>query len=161
MLPAEESAYNQFYRAWSRVVKGERGKAVELLQRVRDADPVDVFARLDRALLAVLTDEAALGGDVVRELARQRLEHRAVDGELTLKQAQVLALAGLRREAAAQLRLAVEQGFFCPTCIESDRGTSELAAEPDYAAALEAARRRHASFGRRFGLSPAPGRNPS
>ena len=72
----------------------------------------------------------------------------------------MLALAGLRREAAAQLRLAVEQGFFCPTCIESDR-VLELAAEPDYAAALEAARRRHASFGRRFGLSPAPGRNPS
>jgi serine/threonine protein kinase len=161
LLPPEESAYNQFYRAWSKVLRGEPGKAVELLERVRDADPVDVFARLDRALVAVLSNEAALGGDVVRELARQRLEHRAGDGELTLKQAQVLALAGLRTEAASQLRLAVEQGFFCPTCIESDRVLSQLAAEPDYAAALEAARRRHASFGRRFSLSPTAGRSPS
>ncbi len=160
-LPPEESAYNQFYRAWSQVQRGEPRKAIELLERVRDADPVDVFARLDRALLAVLSDEASLGGDVVRELARQRLEHRAGDGELTLKQAQVLALAGLRREAASQLRLAVEQGFFCPACIESDRVLSQLGAEPDYAAALEAARQRHESFGRRFGLSPAAGRSPS
>ena len=158
LLPREQSAYNQFYRAWAHVLMGQPRTALELLERVRDADPVDVFARLDRALVAVLSGDAPLGRDIVRELARQRLEHRAGDGELTFKQAQVLALAGLTAEAASQLRLAVTQGFFCPACIEADRALARLAGEPDYAAALDAARRRHDSFGRRFGLGPAADR---
>ena len=94
MLPAEESAYNQFYRAWSRVVKGERGRPSSCSSASATPIPWTSSPGSTAALLAVLTDEAALGGDVVRELARQRLEHRAVDGELTLKQAQVLASRG-------------------------------------------------------------------
>jgi tetratricopeptide (TPR) repeat protein len=152
LLPTEESPYYQFYRAWSHVLAGEPGKAVELLESALQADPVDVFARLDRALVAVLSDDAPLGRDIVREVARQRLEHGASDGELTLKQAQVLALAGQKAEAAAQVRLAVEQGFFCHACIESDPVLASLATEPDYVAAVRAARLRHDSFGRRFGL---------
>lgn len=159
VLPSVDSPFFRFYRAWVHVLEGAPAAARAELEPAFPMNPPDVFARLDRALLAVLSGDVSLGRDVVRELARQRRELGASDGEFTLKQAQVLAFAGEPAEAAAQLRLAVEQGFFCPACIESDPVLAGLTAEPDYLVAIEAARRRHESFGRQFGLTPSSRRS--
>ena len=76
------------------------------------------------------------------------------DGEVTYKQAQLLALAKDPEGALDNLAEAVEEGFFCVVCIEQDPVLSTLKSEPRFAAIAESARRRHLSFAERFNLQP-------
>jgi tetratricopeptide (TPR) repeat protein len=162
-LPATEAPYYLYYRGLAEMLRGREEAARHALEPAFRLNPNDVFARLSAALVAVLDDDPRTAAEITRGLARQRQAVGTPDGEITYKQAQVLALAGARGDALEQLALAVEQGFFCAPCLAGDPMLRPLAGDPRFAATLAAAEERHRAFGRRFGFAVAdrgPSRNP-
>lgn len=71
---------------------------------------------------------------------------------MTFKQGELYALADEHQKALRELRRAVDQGFFCPPCLERSPLLEPLREEPAFVSAAAAARARHHDFGRRFGL---------
>jgi tetratricopeptide (TPR) repeat protein len=152
LVPATGTPYHRFYQGYGEMLLGRPERAREVLRPAFRDNPADLFARFAHALLAVLEGDHAAARAIVRQIALQRRELGAVDGEITYKQAQLLALAGDRDAALEQLALAVEQGFFNVPFLTSDPLLASLRADPSYARTVAAAGERHQAFGRRFGL---------
>lgn len=155
-LPDSRSAYHLFYRGLVEVLRGDHAAARAALDPAFRENPGTVFGGLAHALLRVVEDDPRGAATIVRQVASQRQELGAVDGEITYKQAQILALAGDRAGALEQLARAVEQGFFCLPYLRSDPALRSLDGDPAYERVLALARAKHEAFGRRFDLAPEP-----
>lgn len=153
-LPAEETPHDRYYRGLAMVSAGREGAALEVLSPALELNPTDLFARYASALHATLEgrSEDALG--IVRGVVHQRQRLGTQDGEMTFKEAQLLAFAGDAEGAARRLDEAVDAGFFCPRCLQGQAGLelSGLEALPGRQETLERAARRHRAFAARFGL---------
>jgi predicted Zn-dependent protease len=152
-LPARDTPLFRFYRGYALYHSGRRAEARAQLAPSFRQHPNDVFSRLCRALIAVIDGRSAEAVTEIRHLARQRLELDGRDGEMTYKQAQLLALAGDREASAAELERAVQQGFVCARCIEQDPALAAIHDTPRFQRALAAARARHTAFATRFALT--------
>lgn len=153
-LPAIDTPYHRFYRGLTETLRGNKKVAREVLEPAFRANPADLFARLSHALLAILEGDLEVGGIVVRQIALQRQELGANDGEITYKQAQLLTMAGDLEGGLENLGLAVDQGFFPVTYFETDPLLDPLRELPAFEAILTRASARHRKFGERFGLTP-------
>ncbi len=151
-LPDSGSAYHLFYRGLVEHLRGNETGAREALEPAFRENPGAVFGRLAHTLLNLLDGDLDTARAIVKQVARQRRDLGAVDGEITYKQAQMLALAGDQAAALEELALAVEQGFFCWPYFETDPALSSLRGEAGYQRILATAQERHMRFGRRFGL---------
>lgn len=154
LLPRLETPMYRFYRGWVEWQRGERERAREVLEPAFRSDPGDQFARLSEALLALLENRPEEARLVVGQLARERQRRRAVDGEMTYKVAELLALSDAADAALDQLDLAVRQGFFCSSCMVGSPAFLDLHRSAKFRQVLGRAHRRHLEFGRRFGLPP-------
>jgi tetratricopeptide (TPR) repeat protein len=112
LLPGTETAYFDLYRGLARLVRGEREAARRAVSGSLDSNSDDVFARLALALNSILSGRQWDGRTRVLALARHRDALGSRDGEITYKQALLLALAGDHARAIAELDRAVRQGFF-------------------------------------------------
>lgn len=89
---------------------------------------------------------------MLEQLARQRAEKQAGDGEVSYRIGELLVMAGAVEEGVGQLVLAVEQGFFRPRCLVSSPVLEPLAAEhPRFRELLAAAAERNLGSARRYG----------
>lgn len=154
VLPASEMPYIRYYRGFAELLRDRVDAARAELEPAFRAGPGEVFGRLAYALLATVEGDGAAARRIVDSLARQRQRLGGADGEITYKEAQILALAGAREEAIERLSAAVDQGFFCAPCLIADPSLDSLRDAVEWEPVLEAARRRHRAFGRRFGLQP-------
>lgn len=154
VLPASEMPYIRYYRGFAELLRGNVDDVRAELEPAFRAGPGEVFGRLSYALLATVEGDGASAQRIVDSLARQRQSLGGTDGEITYKEAQILALAGARKAAIDRLETAVGQGFFCAPCLIADPSFDGLRDAPEWQAVLESARRRHRAFGRRFGLQP-------
>jgi DNA-binding winged helix-turn-helix (wHTH) protein/tetratricopeptide (TPR) repeat protein len=155
LLPANDSAYHRYYRGFAEMLRDDEDRAREILDPAFRSNPSDLFARFSHALLAILEGDKASARAIVRAVSRQRRALQASDGEVTYKQAQLLALAGDTDGALADLALAIDQGFFCSPYIGSDPALQSLRNRPEFERAVATAEQRHLAFGRRFGLAAA------
>lgn len=153
-LPASGSAYHRYFRGFAETLLGHPDTAAAVLEPAFRENPGDVFGRLASALLAQIEGDSTAAIEIVRQVARQREAQGAVDGEITFKQAEILALAGDASEALEQLKRAVDQGFFCPRCLREDPVLAPLRSLTGMGDILAAADARHRAFAERFGLAP-------
>jgi DNA-binding winged helix-turn-helix (wHTH) protein/tetratricopeptide (TPR) repeat protein len=153
LLPGAESPLFLFYRGYAEALRGREAAARAVLAPVFRRQPGDLFARLAQAQLAILEGDRGQALLHLRQLALQRHAVGGSDGEVTYKLAQLLALAGSPDEAFGQLRLALAQGFFCPTCLRNDPAWEALRGEPRFRTLARAARTRQAAFVESAGLS--------
>jgi DNA-binding winged helix-turn-helix (wHTH) protein/tetratricopeptide (TPR) repeat protein len=156
-VPVSEMVYHRWYRGFAELLLGRPERARASLEPAFRSSPGEVFGRLSHALLAVLDGDPEAAQAIVRQLSAQRDALGAVDPEITLKQAQVLALAGDREGALAELSKTVEQGFFCVRCFALDPSLEGLRDAAAWGRVMEGARRRHLAFAERFGLAPEAG----
>lgn len=153
-LSGRGSPYFRYYRGYAQAMRGDREAARGALGPAFLDHPGDLFGRLCQALLANLTGEPEEARVVLRQLARQRTEKGARDGEVTYKIGELLILSGAPDEGFKQLGLAVEQGFFCPRCLATDPVLAPVADDQRFHAVLAAATERHLRFARTHGLAP-------
>jgi tetratricopeptide (TPR) repeat protein len=154
LLPRGESPLLRYYRGYALAESGPAGDALRELEPAFRAHPADVFARLAEGLAAILHGRSAEARLLLGQLALQRERLDASDGEVTFKLAELSARAGDPEAALRHLRRAVEQGFFCPPCLDGSRALRPLRAHPAFTALLASARARRAAFARRFRLPP-------
>lgn len=155
-LPDSDTPYHGYYRGLALVLLGDLAAAREVLDASFRSNPADIFGRFAQALMAILDGDHEAGRSIVLQIARQRRDLGGRDGEITYKEAQLLALAGDLENAAAQLELAVAQGFFCAPYLRIDPALEGLRDTPSFARILQAATERHRAFGARFGIDPQP-----
>ncbi|MEM7049953.1 MAG: winged helix-turn-helix domain-containing protein [Acidobacteriota bacterium] len=159
-LPGLDSPYNLFYRGLTERLRNRPQVARELLEPAFRLNPNDLFARYSSSLLALLEGDRDAAGDIVRQVVHQRRTLAAAGGELTFKEAQLLAAAGDQRGAVEQLELAVDQGFFCSPCMASDPLLTNLTGNDAFRLAVQRAEERRARFveatGAGSSLIPAP-----
>jgi DNA-binding winged helix-turn-helix (wHTH) protein/tetratricopeptide (TPR) repeat protein len=152
LLPANDDAYSYFLRGLTERLRNRPEAARGWLEASVRAGQSSVFGRLAQALLAAMDGRDADAERLVEEVAEQRRSRGATDGEITYKEAEVLALAGRDSAAARELRAAVDEGFFCVRCLELDPSFAAMRDDPGYLRALDVARQRHLAFASRFGL---------
>ncbi|MEM8930816.1 MAG: winged helix-turn-helix domain-containing protein [Acidobacteriota bacterium] len=152
LLPAEETPHDRFYRGLALLRDGRRDRAQAMLAPAFELNPTDLFARYAASLLAVLDDDPASALELVRGVVRQRQRLGNRDGELTFKEAQLMALAGDVVGAIDRLGQAVEDGFFCPGCLRDEPDFEPLRGETSYRQWIDRAAERHRAFASRFGL---------
>ena len=150
LLPATGTPLFRFYRGYALFQKGQLAEAREHVAPSFKLNPHDVFARFGQAMTAILGRQPNDAIAQIRQLARQRVELGSRDGEVTYKQAQLLALAGDRDGSLDELARAVAQGFFCARCFEQDPALESIRPTDRFRATLTAARERHRAFGSRF-----------
>jgi DNA-binding winged helix-turn-helix (wHTH) protein/tetratricopeptide (TPR) repeat protein len=160
LLPDNKDSYSYYLRGLAERLRGRPEVARGWLESSVRAGQSSVFGRLSQALLAAIDDRGDVAERLVEEVALQRRRRGAADGEITYKQAEVLALAGRVESATRELRATVEEGFFCARCLELNPSFAAMHDDPDYREALGLARQRHLAFASRFGLVPESGETP-
>ena len=150
-IPAS-GPYHSYYHGFVHLLNGDLSTARHNLNQAFTDFPSDMFGSLSRALLAHLVDDDRLAIEMVRQVAsgRERLPLR--DGEVSYKQAQLLALAGDNLEALATLEQTIDQGFFCSICFLSDPALRGIQDNPRFEQLMERATARQRAFGLQFGL---------
>jgi DNA-binding winged helix-turn-helix (wHTH) protein/tetratricopeptide (TPR) repeat protein len=150
LLPATSTPLFRFYRGYALLQQGRNADARKQVAPSFRQNPHDVFARFGQALTAIVDGQPKEAVEQIRQLSRQRVELGSRDGEVTYKQAQLLALAGDREGSLDELDRAVEQGFFCTPCFAQDPAMEPLGALPRFREIFARAQRRHDEFGARF-----------
>jgi hypothetical protein len=153
LVPATGTPLFRFYRGYALFQTGRSDDARAQVAPAFRSSPHDLFARFCQALGAIIEGRAQQAITDVRQIARQRAELGARDGEMTYKQAQLLALAGDREGGASELARAASQGFFCSDCFEQDPALASLRDTATFRLVLTEARQRQAAFAERFALS--------
>ncbi|MBZ0114265.1 MAG: winged helix-turn-helix domain-containing protein [Thermoanaerobaculia bacterium] len=153
-LPAGDVTADRFYRGVALARVGRVEEAHEMLEPAFRLNPADLFARLASSLTAILEGDDATGLEIVRGVVRQRQRLGTVDGEMTFKEAQLLAWAGSGEEALDRLEATLEAGFFCPRCIEDEPAFAPWRDDPRYLELVARAQTRHRAFAVRFSLAP-------
>lgn len=151
-LPPLEMPYFAYYRGLVALLRGDPAGARRAVDPALSASPGGIFGQLCHAVAALAEGDPLAAETIVDSVSRHRRELGHRDGEITYKQAQLLALAGAPERAVEELGRAVEEGFFCPRCFEDDPSLESLAGESGLEEVLARARSRHREFGRRFGL---------
>ena len=149
-----DSPFFRYYRGWAQWRLGLTSEAVATLEPAFQTEPGDLFGRLSQALLSILQDRPAEAGVVLDQLIRQREMAAHADGEVGYKIAQLLSLANRPLDAIDQLGLALEQGFFCPRCLDLEPAFEPLRDLEAYLATRERVVARHRAFAERFALAP-------
>jgi DNA-binding winged helix-turn-helix (wHTH) protein/tetratricopeptide (TPR) repeat protein len=156
LLSGRDTPVFRYYRGYAESMRGRPEAAREALEPAFVEHPGDLFGRLCQALLANLRGTPEEARVVLKQLARQRAETSAGDGEVSYKLGELLVMAGAVDQGLEQLALAVDQGFFCPRCLTSNANLAPVAEDARFRALLDAASARHRRFAARFGLEPEP-----
>jgi DNA-binding winged helix-turn-helix (wHTH) protein/TolB-like protein/Tfp pilus assembly protein PilF len=148
--PREDSAFIIFYRGLGNYYLKNRERAAADFERAYELDPSLFQAQLGKALSYSLGGQQAKGLALLRETERRVEEQGVSDAEGIYKVAQSYAALGDKPAALRMLRRSIEGGFFCYPYFINDALLENLRGEPEYAALIEQARRRHEEFKRKF-----------
>ncbi len=150
-IPAS-GPYHSYYHGFVELLRGNVAESERILNTAFADFPSDMFGSLSRALLAHLAGDNRLAVEVVRQVAAGRARLPLRDGEVTYKQAQLLALAGDLDGALLALEQTIEQGFFCARCFEEDSALQPLRERDAFRGLVNRAGERHQRFAARFDL---------
>jgi len=135
-----------FYRGFGEYYKGNREKAAQAFDRAFELDPMLLQAQIGNALSLGIRGQPQKALEALRQVENKITERGVGDPEAIYKIAQSYAALGEKSSALRVLRHSIEGGFFPYPYISSDALLASLNGDPDFAAALEEARRRHESF---------------
>jgi DNA-binding winged helix-turn-helix (wHTH) protein/TolB-like protein len=148
--PREDAAFIIFYRGLGNYYLKNRERAAADFERAYELDPSLFQAQIGKALSYSLGGQEAKGLALLRETERKVEEQGVSDAEGIYKVAQAYAALNDKPSALRMLRRSIEGGFFCYPYFVNDALLENLRTEPEYAALLEQARRRHEEFKRNF-----------
>jgi DNA-binding winged helix-turn-helix (wHTH) protein/TolB-like protein len=150
-LPREDNvAFDFFYRGFGKYYKKDLDSAARDFHRAYELEPSLLHAQIGEALSSGIQNQPSRGIALLRD-AEQRIEERGVrDPEATYKIAQAYTVLGDKAAGLRVLEMSVEGGFFPYPYVVSDSLLEGLREQPQYAAVLERARRRHEEFRQKF-----------
>ncbi|HEY0405760.1 MAG TPA: winged helix-turn-helix domain-containing protein [Pyrinomonadaceae bacterium] len=148
--PREDAAFIIFYRGLGNYYLKNRERAAADFERAYALDSSLFQAQIGKALSYSLGGQEAKGLALLRETERRVEEQGVSDAEGIYKVAQAYAALGDKASALRMLRRSIEGGFFCYPYFVNDALLENLRSEPEYAALMEQARRRHEEFKREF-----------
>jgi DNA-binding winged helix-turn-helix (wHTH) protein/tetratricopeptide (TPR) repeat protein/TolB-like protein len=157
LLPGTEAPMFRVYRGLAELWRNQAAAAHEALGGAFQLNPDDLFARLGLALFAIAERRQADATKIIVELQRSRDKQGSRDGEFTFKLGEALAQSGNLDGSADPLDLAVEQGFFCPSCFVTDPLLAPIRSTARFQPILSKALKRHHAFAARFGLASQAG----
>ena len=146
--------YHDFYRALVAHFQNDDILARQILVKIITEPSDNIFLLHAQSLLSVIDGEQAAAIATVENIAQRRQAIGNIDGEMTYKQAQLMAMAGDTEAALNQLSIAVEQGFFCVSYFLHDPAMGSLREHARFNAIVVRAAQRHLAFAQRFGLTP-------
>src|SRR5437660_689883 len=146
-LPMGESARTSFYRGLCFFYMKDSSRAASEFERAYMLDPSLLHAKYGRALLFAIHQQPNEGLSYLNEVNQNT---PTVDGEMLYKLGQVYAVLGDKSSAYRYLREAIDNNFYCDTCMVRDPLLVSLRGEIQYAELFELARERHEAFRRRF-----------
>jgi len=118
--PAIESSYHRFYRGYalwrSGDIKAARTTLEPLLEKNWKQDP---FATYGQALLDIFNNENQLASEKITYMHNRRHTNGIKDGEMTFKEAWLMALAQQPELSMDFLEMSMEEGFSCLQCISN------------------------------------------
>ena len=154
LTPAVAMPYYLFNRAQALQRSGRIAEAIDTASSSYQLNPTDIFGRLSEVLNRILEGHDTQALQSLREIVRQRNDLGTLDGEMTFREAILLAFAGSDEDALSRLADAVDEGFFCVRCIESEPAFASLHSSRGWRAVILQATRRHLAFADRFSLEP-------
>lgn len=117
---AIDSSYHRFYRGYALWQLGDRDQATAVLRSFEASDwQQDPFAAYGQALLAILERQPERAAERARFTHQRRHANGIRDGEMTFKEAWLMALAGQPELALRYLSASVDEGFACNACIRN------------------------------------------
>jgi tetratricopeptide (TPR) repeat protein len=149
-LPLKDSAYLLFYRGLAEFYLGRPEQATQHFDRAYALDPSLMPARVGKALSESIAGQHDAALQLLRH-TEDEMESRGVgDAEFKYKMTQAYAVLGEKQSALHMLQHAVEGGFFCYPCLESDPLLASIRSDPEFRRLAAEARERHEQFKARF-----------
>ncbi len=115
-----DSSYHRFYRGYALWQLGDLDQARQVLGeftgQVWQQDP---FAAYGQSLLAIINHQPSRAVERVSATHDRRHGNGIRDGEMTFKEAWLMALAGRPGLALTYLETSVDEGFACNECIDN------------------------------------------
>ena len=115
-----DSSYHRFYRGYALWQLGDLDRAREVLDRFTGQPwQQDPFAAFGQSLLAIIDHQPDAAIARVSFIHERRHDNGIRDGEMTFKEAWLMALAGDTHRALSYLESSVAEGFACNECIDN------------------------------------------
>ncbi len=135
---AIDSSYHRFYRGYALWQIGDLDQATAVLKPFEEADwQKDPFAAFGQALIGILESRPDEAIERVRFTHQRRHQNGIRDGEMTFKEAWLMALAGQSDLALEYLTASVDEGFACNVCIRNSPFGALLIDSPSFRALTE------------------------
>jgi serine/threonine-protein kinase len=149
-LPANDSAYIQFYRGFADYYMNHRDQAANEFDVAFAHNSSILPVNVGKALSYSIKHDNARGLKLLQQ-TEDRIEERGVsDPELIYKVAQAYAVLGDKVSALHMLRHSIGGGFFCYPYFAGDPLLQNLRGSADFQALLNEARERHEQFKAKF-----------
>ena len=145
-LPANDSAYIQFYRGFAEYYMNHRDKAAGDFDGAFEKNSSLLPVNVGKALSYSIRHDNARGLKLLQQ-TEDKIEERGVsDAEGLYKVAQAYAVLGDKVSALHMLRHSIGGGFFCYPYFERDPMLQSLRSEPEFQALMNQARQRREQF---------------
>ena len=131
-----------FYRGVIHLYAGDRDQALDAFQRGAALDSASVWTTFGRAYAGIARGDR----DAVAKVLEALEQHVVVDGERHYRLVHFASFLGQSERALHHLETSIRGGFFNAPYIASDPLTTWLRSDPGFAARLDEAQKRHASF---------------
>ena len=149
-LPANDSAYIQFYRGLAEFYMNHRDQAARDFDGAFEKNPSLLPVNVGKAFSYSIRHDNARGLKLLQQ-TEEKIEERGVsDAEGLYKVAQAYAVLGDKTSALHMLRHSIGGGFFCYPYFERDPLLQSVRSEPEFQALMNQARQRHDQFRTRF-----------
>lgn len=148
--PGESSAFITFYRGLGAYYQKDWKQAAAYFDRAYEINPSLMPVQAGRALSFALAGENPQGIALLQKTEKMIVGSGVSDAEGIYKVAQAFAVLGDKPSALRVLRRSIEGGFFCHPYFVNDALLANLHGDPEFAALMETARRRHEEFKRQF-----------
>jgi len=150
-LPSgESSAFITFYRGLGAYYLKDWKQTAAYFDRAYEMNPSLMPVQAGKALSYALAGENPQGIALLQKTEKMIVESGVSDAEGIYKVAQAFAVLGDKPSALRVLRQSIEGGFFCYPYFVNDALLANLHGDPEFAALMETARRRHEEFKRQF-----------
>jgi serine/threonine protein kinase len=149
-LPANNSVYILFYRAFAEYHEKKLQQAAEDFDSAYKLDPTLLPAQVGKALRYSIAHQNAQGIEFLHKTETTIQERGVADAELIYKVAQAYAVLGDKASALRMLQRSIDGGFFCYPYFLRDPLLDNLRNQPAFQHQMEEARHRHEEFKTKF-----------
>lgn len=149
-LPANNSVYILFYRAFAEYHEKKLQQAAEDFDSAYKLDPTLLPAQVGKALRYSITHQNAQGIEFLHKTEATIQERGVADAELIYKVAQAYAVLGDKASALRMLQRSIDGGFFCYPYFLRDPLLDNLRNQSAFQHQMEEGHHRHEEFKTKF-----------